>query len=93
MLSAVPAAYPTNRDPKRALALADGLESDYKNDPTLWEIRAAANASRGDYKAATRAQIQAIGQAKQLGWDVTQLAQRESVYESGQAWSGNLMEF
>lgn len=92
-LAAVLAAYPTNRDPKRALALTDSLESDYKIDPTLWEIRAAANASRGDYKAATRTQMQAIAQAKQLGWDLTQLARRESVYESGQAWSGNLLEF
>lgn len=92
-LAAVLAAYPTNRDPKRALALADSLESDYKSDPTLWEIRAAANASSGDYKAATRSQIHAIAQAKQLGWDLTQLAQRESAYQSGQAWSGNLLEF
>jgi uncharacterized protein len=92
-LAAVLAAYPTNQDPKRALALADSLESDYKNDPTLSEIRAAANAARGDYKAATQAQIKAIAQAKQLGWDLTLLAQRESVYESGQAWNGNLLDF
>jgi hypothetical protein len=58
-----------------------------------WEIRAAANASRGNYKAATGAQYQAITQAKQLGWDLTKLSQRESLYESGQAWSGNLLEF
>jgi uncharacterized protein len=92
-LAAVLAAYPTNRDPKRALALTDNLENDYKIDPTWWEIRAAANASLGDYKAATRAQSEAVAQAKQLGWDLTQLAQRESVYESGQAWSGNLLQF
>jgi TPR repeat protein len=93
LLAAVLAAYPTNRDPTRALALIDTLERDYKNDPTLWEIRAAANASRGDYKAAAGAQSQAIAQAKQLGWDPTKLAQRQSLYESGQPWSGNLLEF
>lgn len=92
-LAAVLAGYPTNRDPTRALALTDSVERDYKSDPTWWEIRAAANASRGNYKAATGAQSQAITQAKQLGWDVTKLAQRETLYESGQAWSGNLLEF
>ena len=92
-LAAVLAAYPTNRDPKRALALTDSLESDYKIDPTWWEIRAAANASLGDYKAGTRAQSQAVARARQLGWDLTQLAQRESGYESGPAWAGDLLEF
>jgi hypothetical protein len=92
-LAAVLAAYPTNRDPARALALVDGLERDYKEDPTFWEIRAAANASNGDYRAATKAQSQAIVQAKFLGWDLTKLAEREARYESHQAWSGNLLEF
>ena len=92
-LAAALAGYPTKGDPTRALALTDSVERDYKNDPTWWEIRAAANASRGDYKAATRAQSQAITQAKQLGWDLSKLAQREALYESGHAWSGNLLEF
>jgi uncharacterized protein len=92
-LAAVLAAYPTDRDPARALALTDSLERDYKGDPTLWEIRAAANASRGDYKAATRAESQAIAQAKQLGWDLAKLEQRQSAYAAGQAWSGNLLDF
>src|SRR3984957_16638747 len=54
LLSAVLAANPAPeiRDPTRALALADNIEHEYKNDPSLWEIRAAANASRGDYRAA-----------------------------------------
>ena len=34
------------RDPARALALADAVERDYKRDPTLSEIRAAAYAAR-----------------------------------------------
>jgi TonB family protein len=92
-LAAVLAAYPTHRDPARAFALTDGLEREYKYDPTLWEIRAAANASQGDYKGAARAQSQAIARAKELGWDLGKLRLRESLYESGQAWSGNLLEF
>jgi uncharacterized protein len=92
-LAAVLAAYPSNRDPARALTLADSLQHDHENDPTLWEIRAAANAQRGDYKAAARAQSRAISQAKELGWDLTKLMDRETLYEAGRAWSGNLLDF
>ena len=92
-MAAVLAAYPSNRDPARALILADSLQHDHENDPTLWEIRAAANAQRGDYKAATRAQSRAISQAKELGWDLTKLTDRETLYEGGRAWSGNLLDF
>lgn len=92
-LAAILAAYPTDRDPKRALALIDSLERDYKNDPTLWDIRAAANASRGDYTAANQAESQAITRATRLGWDVSDLAQRASLYESGHPYSGNLLQF
>jgi TonB family protein len=92
-LAAVLAAYPTDRNPKRALELIDGLERDYKNDPTLWEVRAAANASRGDFKAANEAESQAISRAKQLGWDTSDLAQRQQLYASGHAYSGNLLRF
>jgi uncharacterized protein len=92
-LAAVLAAYPTNRDPARALTLADSLQHDHENDPTLWEIRAAANAQKGDYKAATRTQSRAISQAKDLGWDLAKLTERETLYQSGRAWTGNLLEF
>jgi TonB family protein len=92
-LAAVLAAYPTNRDPKRALELVDSLERDYKSDPTLWEIRAAAKGSRGDYKAANEAETQAISRAKELGWDTSDLSQRQSLYESGHAYTGNLLQF
>jgi uncharacterized protein len=95
LLSAILAASPSNdmRDPARALKFADSLEHDFKHDPSLWEIRAAANASRGDYKAAVKAESEAIGEAKNLGWDLAKLEQRQSLYASQQAWSGNLLEF
>jgi hypothetical protein len=81
------------RDPTRALALADGLERELKHDPSLWEIRAAANASGADFKAANKAQAQAIVEAKQLDWDLALLDQRQAAYASGQAWTGDLLAF
>ena len=56
LLSGILAATPISvlRDLPRALTLADSLEHDYKIDPSFWEIRAAANASRGDFKAAIK---------------------------------------
>jgi hypothetical protein len=81
------------RDPTRALQLTDGLEHEVKHDPSLWEIRAAANASRADFKAATKAQAQAIVEAKRLGWDLALLNQRQAAYASAQAWTGDLLAF
>ena len=94
-LSAILAASPLTKfqDPTRALALADGLERELKHDPSLWEIRAAANASRADFKAANKAQAQAIVEAKRLDWDLTQLNQRQAAYASAQAWNGDLLAF
>jgi TPR repeat protein len=95
LLSAILAASPLTevRDPPRALTLADGLEHDYRRDPCLWEIRAAADASRGDFKAAGKAQARAITEAKRLGWDLAKMEQRRSTYASERAWSGNLLDF
>jgi uncharacterized protein len=95
LLSGILAAspLPEMRDPPRALTLAESLEHDYKIDPSFWEIRAAANASRGDFKAAVKAQSKAVSEATHLGWDLAQLRQRQSLYESGQPWTGNLLAF
>jgi TonB family protein len=95
LLSAVLAANPLTdmRDPARALTLADSIEHEYKIDPSYWEIRAAADASRGDFKAAAKAQSKAVSEATRLGWDLTQLQQRQSLYGSGHAWTGNLLAF
>jgi TonB family protein len=95
LLSAVLAANPAPeiRDPTRALALTDNIEHEYKNDPSLWEIRAAANASRGDYRAAVKAEAKAISEAGGLGWDVAPLEQRRALYVAEKSWSGNLLDF
>jgi predicted Zn-dependent protease len=63
----------------RALALADNIERDYKNDPSIWEIRAAANASRGDYRAAVKAEAKALSEAGGLGWDLAPLECRRRI--------------
>ncbi len=95
LLSAVLAANPLSnvRDPPRALALTDSIEHEYRIDPSYWEIRAAASASRGDFKAAVRTQAKALSEAMRLGWDLMLLQQRQSAYESGLPWTGNLLAF
>jgi uncharacterized protein len=95
LLSAVLAASPLSdvRDPPRALTLTDSIEHQYKIDPSYWEIRAAADASRGDFKAAVKTQAKAVSEASHLGWDVVLLQHRQSLYESGQPWTGNLLAF
>jgi TPR repeat protein len=94
-LSAILAANPSAdiRDPSRALALSDNLQHDYKKDPSLLEIRAAAYASRGDYGAAIKAESQALVEATRLGWNVQPLQQRASAYASHQPWYGDLLDF
>ena len=91
MLAANPAAE--LRNPGRALSLTDALERDYKDDPSLWEIRAAASASRGDFRAASKAEAKAIGEATKLGWDLAHLEQRQALYNADKGWSGNLLDF
>ncbi len=81
------------RDPSRALALADAVQHEYKRDPSLWEIRAAAEAARGDYRAAEKAQAHAIETATALGWDLQPLQRREALYAARQPWAGDLLAF
>jgi hypothetical protein len=77
----------------RRVSKADSIERDFKRDPSLWEIRGAANAARADFKAASKAQAQAIVEAKRLGWDMAQLVHRQAAYASAQAWTGDLLAF
>jgi TPR repeat protein len=95
MLSAILAASPfaDMRDPARALALTDGIQRTYKEDPSFWEIRAAAFASRDDYNAAAKAQSRALSEAARLEWDSAPLRQRASLYASHQPFRGDLLNF
>jgi TonB family protein len=95
LLSSILAANPFQdiRDPARALSLTDVLQRTYKEDPSFWEIRAAAFASRDDYGAATKAQTQALTEATRLGWGLQPLRQRASLYAAHQPWRGELLNF
>lgn len=95
LLSSILAANPLAdmRDPARALALTDGMQHTYKEDPGFWEIRAAAFASRADYNAASKAQSQALNEATHLGWDLAPLQQRASLYAAHQPFRGDLLNF
>lgn len=80
------------RDPSRALDLLKRVQ-DVDEDPTPYEIRAAAEAAQGDFSHAVGAEQSAISRATRLGWDLTPLQQRLSLYQSSKAWYGNLLEF
>jgi uncharacterized protein len=94
-LAAVLATNPQSavHDPARALELANGVMKDLKDDPTLWEIRAAAFAASGDYKGADKDQAHAIKQATALGWNLTPLQERQNAYASQQPWTGDLLAY
>jgi TonB family protein len=81
------------RDPKRALALTNGIRKSYGNDPSWHEIRAAAAAALGDYRGASREEDTAIETATILNWDLTLLKQRQSIYQAGRPWTGDLFAF
>ena len=80
-------------DPKRALTLLDEVFRGVKDDPTAYEIRAAAQASAGDLKSATHSEREAMKMAQKLKWDVTPLNERLAAYTSGQSWRGSLLDF
>jgi uncharacterized protein len=84
---------PNVRDPARALELADGIVKELHDDPSVWEVRAAANAARGDFKAAAKDQARAVKGAVDLGWDLTPMQKRQDLYASNQAWSGDLLAY
>jgi len=95
LLASILAANPfaEMRDPARALALTEGIQHTYKEDPSFWEIRAAAFASRADYNAAIKAQSQALSEATRLEWDLAPLRQRASLYASHEPFRGDLLNF
>ena len=93
-LSALLAATPVTelRNPQRALQLIHGVDA-LSEDPTPFEIRAAAQAASGGFAAAVKDQRKAIALATSLSWDLTPLSERLTRYESRQPWYGNLLAF
>lgn len=80
------------RDPSRALDLLKKVQ-DVDEDPTPYDIRAAAEAARGDFSHAVHSEQSAISRATKLGWDLSPLQQRLSLYQSSKPWYGSLLEF
>ena len=80
-------------DPKRALTLLEEVFRGVKDDPTAFEIRAAAQASSGDFKSAAQSETKAMTMARYLKWDLTPLNERLARYTAGEPWRGRLLDF
>ncbi len=94
-LSALLAAAPEagTRDPKRALALAEEVFHRVDDDPSAFEIRAAAEASAGHFQQAVQLENKALLLAQRLKWDVQPLNERIARYSANQPWYGALLDF
>jgi TonB family protein len=84
---------PADRDPATALKLIDPVFRYLRDDPTTWEIRAAAQAANGNYAAAKKDETEALDMAKSLEWDTTPLEARLAAYAAGRPWTENLLVF
>jgi uncharacterized protein len=93
-LAAVLAASPGDtRDPKRALALLDEVFRGVDDDPTAYEIRAAAQANAGQFKDAVKSEEKALHKAQRLKWDIAPLNDRLAHYAANEPWYGSLLDF
>lgn len=91
LLAAAP--YGEMRDPARALSLIEPVFAGVDDDPTAFEIRAAAAANSGNFANAVMYEAKALDRAKRLSWDVAPLRERWTRYQSGQPWYGDLLGF
>ena len=81
------------RDSARALDLIEKAKDGYGTNPIWFEIRAAANAMRGEFERAQKDQTAAVRAAGKLGWNTAPQKARLADYEAGKAWSGDLFAF
>jgi len=81
------------RDPARALELIEKAKADYEVNPIWYEIRAAAQAAKGDFDKARKDQEKAVGKARNLGWNTAPQKARLAGYEAGKPWTGDLFAF
>lgn len=91
LLAAAP--YGDVRDASAARRLIDEVFAGVDDDPTAFEIRAAAAANSGDFGQAVNAEETAINRAGHLSWDLTPLRERLAHYQSHQPWYGDLLGF
>ena len=75
----------------RALKLLEQVMIGKEIDPTAFEIRAAANAMLGDFKAAQSDQERAIRLAAKYGWDLAPQKALLEKYQNNAAWTGDLL--
>lgn len=81
------------RDPTRSLVLLKTVMRDMDQDPTAFEIRAAANAMLGEFEAAQKDQAKALRMAQKLQWDVAPQQARLQNYQAKQSFTGDLFTF
>ena len=82
-----------HRDPQRALEVLRDVMRDVDDDPTAFEIRAAAYAMQGKFPDALKDQRKALKMAQSLGWETASQTTRLAQYEAGKPWTGDLFAF
>jgi uncharacterized protein len=81
------------RDPQRAHEVLRDVMRDVDDDPTAFEIRAAAYAMQGKFEDAQKDQRKALKMAKDLGWETASQEARLKQYAAGKTWTGDLFAF
>ena len=66
---------------------------DMDDDPTAFEIRAAAYAMLGKFTEAQKDQRKALKMAQQLGWETASQQARLASYAASKPWTGDLFAF
>ena len=84
---------PERRNPARALEVLKGVMRDLDDDPTAFEIRAAAYAMQGNFAEAQKDQRKALKMAQQLGWETASQQARLASYTASKPWTGDLFAF
>jgi TonB family protein len=84
---------PARRDPQRALTVLKEVMRDVDDDPTAFEVRAAAYAMLGNYVEAQKDQRKALRMAQSLGWETASQQARLNTYVASKPWTGDLFAF
>jgi hypothetical protein len=80
-------------DPRRSLELLDEVMKIMEDDPSAFEIRAAALSQTGDFDGAVSAQKRAVARARKLRWDMQPQEERLARYSNGEAWTQRLLDY
>jgi hypothetical protein len=80
-------------DPRRSLELLGDVMKDLEDDPSAYEVRAAALSQTGAFEGAIAAQKRAVAKARKLDWDVAPQEERLALYTNGQPWTRRLLDY